>query len=147
MEKEFRKHLNNIIGSTVIHSRAGGGAGSVILMDLNKNGIQYTLWLSCAWRIENGSQIIATSADDIAPNTGLIAQSTRMFEGRQVVSFELSKFNDLFIEFSGNLYLRIFNYVSHSNTDDYNWYFGEPDKNLVFTVTNNFDIKKETYHR
>jgi hypothetical protein len=69
-----------------------------------------------------------------------------MLEGKQVLSFELSKFNDLFIEFSDNLYIRIFNFLSHSNTDDYNWYFGEPERNLVFEITNNFDIKKGTYN-
>jgi hypothetical protein len=146
MEKEFRKYLNNIIGTIVTHSRAGGGAGSIILMDLDKDGIVYTLWIGCNWRIENDSQIVATSTDDITPNTGLVAQSTRMFECRQVVSFELSKFNDLFIGFSDNLYLRIFNDASHSNTGDYNWKFWIPSEELSFTVTNNFDIKKGIYH-
>jgi hypothetical protein len=143
MEKEFRKYLDNIISSTVTHSRAGGGAGSIILMRFDKD--KYNLFIHCTWRIENDKQIIATSADDITPNTGLIAQSAKMFEGRQIVSFELSKFNDLFIEFSDNLYIRIFNFLSHTNTDDYNWRFSVPDENISFKITNHFDIKKGKY--
>jgi hypothetical protein len=146
MEKEFRKYLDNIINSTITYSRAGGGAGSIILMDLDKKGVMYTLWIHCTWRIENDKQVIATSADDITPNTGLIAQSAKMFEGRQIVSFELSKFNDLFIEFSDNLYIRIFNFLSHTNTDDYNWDFCIPSENISFEITNHFDIKKGKYY-
>ena len=146
MKKEFQKKLTNIINSTVTYCRAGGGTGSIIMIELNKDNIQYGLWLNCVWRIENDSKIIATSADDIAPNTGLIAKSAKLLEGKKVVSFELSKFNDLFIEFSDNLFVRIFNIASYSNTDDYNWDFWIPSEDLSFEITNRFKVKKGKYY-
>jgi hypothetical protein len=138
MEKEFKKYLDNIENSTVFLCEIIEYYGSVLRIWLDKDDVQYGLWLACTWRIETGSQIIATSSDDIT----LIAENAKMFEGKQVVSFELSKYNDLFIEFSDNLYIRILNIFSYSNTDNYNWNFWVPSEDLDFEITNNFEIKK-----
>jgi len=148
MKTELKKHLASIIDSTVIYCRAGGGVGSVIMIELlDKNNIRYVLFLNCTWRIENNTKIIATSADDITAEVGLIARSAKMIEGKKVLSFELSKFNDLFIEFSDNVYLRVFNIFSYSNIDDYNWDFCIPSEDLSFEITNSFKVKKGRYSR
>jgi hypothetical protein len=142
MEKELKKHLDNIVNSTVMFCETEENYGSALGIELHKDNIPYGLWLNCTWRIETDSQIIATSSDDIA---GLIAKSAEMLIGKQVVSFELSKFNDLFIEFSDNFYIRVFSIFSYSNTDDYNWSFQVPLEDLSFGITNNFEVKKEKY--
>jgi hypothetical protein len=40
MEDEIKKYLNDIIGSKVTYSRAGGGAGSIISMDISNKDIR-----------------------------------------------------------------------------------------------------------
>jgi hypothetical protein len=146
MEKELKSHLNNIINSTVTFCGTIKDCGTILMIELDKNNIQYYFWLNCIWRIENDSKVIATSADDITTETGLIAKSVKMLEGKQVLSFELSKFNDLFIEFSDNIYIRVLNIFSYSNIDDYNWNFWIPSEDLSFEITNNFDVKRDKYY-
>lgn len=147
MKQDFFRYLENIKLGKVVSSTAGGGAGSIIKIEIENKGILYILFINCTWRIENNNTIIATSADDITAQTGLIAKSAAMLDNKKVISFELSKFNDLFIEFSDDFYIRIFNIFSHSNIDDYNWDFWIPSEDLSYEITNSFDIKKEKYYR
>ncbi len=146
MKKEFFNYLNNIIQSDITYSRAGGGAGSVIVIDLKKDDLEYSLWISCAWRIENKNQIIATSADDAKAVTGLIAKSAKMLEGKVIDSIEISPYYDLRIYFSDGFCLNIFCIFSHTSETDSNWWLAIPDKDLSYEITNNFKIKKGKYN-
>ena len=143
MEKELKEKIENILGLEVIYSRAGGGAGSIISMELSN---KYVLWIECVWRIENKSKIMATSADDIEPNIGLIANSVKMLEGKIISSLKLSPFYDLCINFSDGFCLNIFCIFSYSCECETNWYLAIPEEDLSYEITNHFKIKKGKYY-
>ena len=145
MKKELREYLNNIIQSKVTYCRAGGGAGSIISIELNNNDNLYALWIECAWRIENNNKVIATSADDIEPITGLIARSVKMLEGKVVDLVEINPFYDLRITFTDGFCLNVFCIFSYSCEFETNWYLAIPEQNLTYEITNHFKIKKGTY--
>jgi hypothetical protein len=147
MKKELRKYLNNIIQSEVTYSRAGGGAGSIISIKLNgKDNSLYALWIECDWRIEYKNKVIATSADDIEPITGLIAKSVKMLEGKIVDSVKMTPFYDLRINFSDGFCLNIFCIFSYTYEFETNWYLAIPEQNLAYEITNYFKIKKGSYN-
>jgi hypothetical protein len=147
MEKELRKYLNDIIQSKVTYSRAGGGAGPIISMEVsNHDNFMHDLWIECDWRIEYENKVIATSADDIEPITGLIAKSVKMLEGKIVDSVKMSPFYDLRINFSDGFCLNIFCIFSYTYEFDTNWYLAIPEQNLCYKITNHFKIKKGSYN-
>jgi hypothetical protein len=143
MEKELKKHLNSMKQAKVIYSRAGGGAGSIISMELSN---KYTLWIECTWRIEKKNKVIATSADDIKPRTGLIAKSVKMLEGKIIESVKLTPFYDLCINFIDDFCLRIFCIFSYTYKFGTNWSVSIPKQDLSYEITNHFEIKKGTYN-
>lgn len=146
MKSELMQHLEELQGGTIIKCSAGGGAGSIILMDVtSRSGVLYTLWIECCWRIENSNKVIATSADDIEPITGLIAKSAKKLEKLVIQSVALNSFYDLCIEFSEEFYLRLFCIFSNENDCDVNWWLSIPSKNLCYEVTNLFKVEKGKY--
>lgn len=146
MNRELIKYLEKLKSCIVTYSNAGGGAGSIVLIDIRDNsGFLYTLWIESTWRIEKGNKIIATSADDIEAVTGLIATSVKMLEGKMIDSTELSPFHDLCIYFTDNLRLKVFNIFSYSDEDSINWRLSIPSENICYVVTNQFEVKKELY--
>jgi len=142
MKKKLSKYLNSLLQSKVTYSRAGGGAGSIISMELNNTN---ALWIECTWRIETKNKVVVTSADDIEPVTGLIAKSVKMLEGKIVDSIEINPFYDLCIHFTDGFCLRIFCIFSYSCESETNWYLAIPEQNLTYEITNHFEIKEGTY--
>lgn len=146
MENEFMQYLNSLKQCVVTESSAGGGAGSIILMELTSvENESYILWIECGWRIEIINKVIATSVDDIEAITGLIAKSTKMLEGKVVESINVNPFYDLCINFSDGYCLRVFCIYSYSWVDDINWRLSVPNQNLAYEITNQFKIKKGKY--
>jgi hypothetical protein len=146
MKEELRKYLDNTIQSEINYSRAGGGAGSIISMKLNsKDSTLYALWIECDWRIENKDKVIATSADNIEAVTGLVAKSVKMLEGKIIESIKLSPFYDLCINFTDGFCLNIFCIFSYDYEFETNWYLAIPKQNLVYEITNHFEIKQGVY--
>lgn len=148
MIQELKKNLNKIIQSRVIYSRAGGGAGPIISMELIcKNNDIYTLWVECDWRIENRieKRIVATSMDNTEAITGRVAQSVLSLEEEIIESVELSSFYDLRIHFYSGICLNIFCIFSYDYEFETNWYLAIPKQNLVYEITNYFEIRKGKY--
>lgn len=146
MEVELRKHINNILKSEVTYSRAGGGAGSIISMELrDRDNTLYVLWIECAWRIESENKVIATSADGIEPLIGLVAKSVKMLEGKIIESIRLTPFYDLCINFTDGCCLNVFCIFSYDYEFEINWYLAIPNQNLSLEITNHFKIKKGKY--
>ena len=111
----------------------------------NKDNSLYTLWIECDWRIEDIKKVIATSADNIEPITGLVAKSAKMLEGKIIESIKLSSFYDLCISFKGGFCLNVFCIFSYDYEFETNWYLAIPELDLSFEITNHFKIKKGTY--
>ncbi|GAB2025731.1 hypothetical protein [Lactovum odontotermitis] len=141
--------LQKLIGQKVVKSCAGGGAGSVMEVDFSDDSY-FFIW--CTWRIEQGGEVIVTSADTIAPSgyndsqNGFIGEKVPLLIGGEVVDVKLSPLNDLELLLSNEYRLRIFCDISYSR-DDYahNWEFNIPTKNLSIEVDNHFEIKESPY--
>lgn len=147
MGKELRKYIKTIIGAKISYSRAGGGAGSIISMDVrNKDNSIYSLWVECAWRIENKNKIIATSADSVEASNGLIAQSVKMLENKVIKSIKLTNFYDLLINFTDGFCLKVFCIFSYDCEPCMNWYLAIPEQDLCYEITNFFNVKKGKYY-
>lgn len=147
MKKELRNYLNEIIQSTVTYSRAGGGAGTIICMEFVNNEFNYSLWIDCSWRIIKDKKILTTSMGSIAAVKGGIAKGVKLFENKKVLSIGLLDYYDLHIVFEDNLELYLFCDVSKRNTYGFkqNWDFSIIHKNLSYTITNNYTIKRGKY--
>lgn len=146
MSNKFISTLKGIRQSKVTYSRAGGGAGSVIMMEMNNEVYQYVLFVNCAWRIENKNQIIATSSDDTTANTGLIAKSVKLFEGKIIETIEMTPFYDLIINFTEGFCLKIFSIFSFTSNSNVNWSLCVPSQDISFDITNHFDVKEGKYY-
>lgn len=148
MKTEIFNYFDELINSNVTYSRAGGGAGSVLLIQFDKEGSAYSLFIACTWRIENGDKVITTSADNTTANTGPMAKGVRLLEGQKVLSVQMNKFYDLTLKFENDLRLKLFCDLTPTNvySSDANWDFSVIHEDKVFEVTSNFEIKKGKYY-
>jgi hypothetical protein len=142
------QYLDYIKQANVVYSRAGGGAGSIILMKFHKENSEFTLMIHCAWRIENNNKVIATSAGDTNAITGIVARGAKMLEGKVVSSMEMSSFYDLCIKFEDGFCIKTFSDITYYNilSASRNWSFSIPHDDISFDITKGFKIRKGKYY-
>ena len=140
---EIEENLQKLEDSNIIYSRAGGGAGSILLIKAeNKNAI----WIWCYWEILHDGEILATADDDTTAVVGKVAVAARQLEGKKIKRIELTPpYYDLHIYLDDN-YDLIINCESQPEDEDYplnNWELMMND-NTTYCVTCDFSIIKET---
>ncbi len=142
------KYLFSLNHANVMYSRAGGGAGSIILMKFHKENSEFTLKIHCAWRIEDNNKVIATSAGNTTAMTGIVARGAKMLEGKVVSSVEISSFYDLCIKFEDGFCIRTFCDITYYNilSASVNWDFSIPGEDISFDITKGFKIRKGKYY-
>ena len=140
-------YIDKLIGRKVLTSRAGGGAGSILLIETEGESF-FFIW--CDWRIEKGDHVISTSLDDTTAVTGPIARSAKLLDNKAILSIEMTKQYDLTIKFEEEYCLKLFCLISCSRSEesvlDCNWELSFPDEDLSFEITNNFEIQTSKYY-
>lgn len=144
-ENELKKYLDNISGSKVIICRAGecGNAGFMIAFELSN---KYNFWIYCAWIILDKDKVLATSADELEIRTGLTYKKVQLLEGKIVDSIELNPRNDLFVNFIDDFRLNAFCVILNTYEFSSNWELWIPNQNLIYTVTNHREVKRNKAH-
>lgn len=138
----FTEILQSIVSKTVSSSTVGGGAGSIIKLEVETEDF---IFVYCAWRLEYNGIVLSTSEDDSYPITGLMASTIKRLEGTKVIKIECSPQYDLTIFFEGAYILRIFCDQS-SSEGDFNWDLCSPRNDIAFTVNNRFQIDITAYY-
>lgn len=145
----IRQLLEYIINKKVIYSRSGGGAGSIWLIKF-ENGAD--IFIYCSWRVECNGHVLATEYDDSTAIVGRLASSVRLLEEKQLrlLSFSISKQNDLVLIFEKGYCVRIFCNISHfstenENTYNKNWEFSVKEWNICANITNHFQVDFDKY--
>lgn len=137
--------IQRLNGNVVTYSRAGGGAGSILLIETDA---RIELWLWCYWKIKKSNKVLATADDDTTAVVGKIAVAAKQLEGRKVCKVEMDpSCFDLHIFFDEE-YELIVNCESQPEGETYllnNWELAIVDENVNYSVTCNFTIKKESY--
>jgi len=146
MNSQLIKILQEAKYAKILYCRAGGGAGSVIMMEYVVNDVLYVLFINTVWRIESQHEVIATSADDVEPINGLIAKAVSNLENKAILSVELLAFYDLKISFENNLCLKVFNVFTKNTETNCNWTISIPSQNISLDVTSEFKIKTGCYY-
>jgi len=140
-------YIDKLIGRKVLTSRAGGGAGSILLIETEGESF-FFIW--CDWRIEKGDHVISTSLDDTTAVTGPVARSAKLLDNRVILSIEMTKQYDLIIKFEKEYCLRVFCLISYSrakeNTLGLNWELSFPKEDLSFEITNKFEVRMTKYY-
>ena len=79
--------LQKLQGNRINYSRAGGGAGSILLIETEGNN---SIWIWCYWEILHFGSIIATADDETTANIGKVAIAAKQLEGRIINRIELN---------------------------------------------------------
>ena len=137
---DFESIIQDINEQTVTYSRAGGGAGGILLITFaNDNSI----WIWTYWEIWKNGVLIASVNDDITAITGTVAKAALALEGQTVLKVYLENSN-LMISFSKNYTLKVF-CEYNSESDVANWEYWIPSKDKSFTITSKMEIEEGTY--
>ena len=130
------------INSKVTLSKSGGCVGSLWLIDFDNNT---SFYIYCTWRIEHNNQVLASSNDDSTAIVGRLTRSVKELEGNKLISFNLTKQYDLTLCFENDFSVKVFCDISYSQTDnggtyDTNWDISIPDRDLVISINNYFNV-------
>ena len=134
--------LLSTINSKVILSKSGGSTGSLWLIDFE---YKTSFYIYCTWRIEHNNQVLASSNDDSTAIVGRLTRSVKELEGNKLISFNLTKQYDLTLCFENDFSVKVFCDISYSQTDnggtyDTNWDISIPDRDLVISINNYFNV-------
>ena len=145
MKQELLDSCLKLKNGIITYSRAGGGAGSILLIATNTN---ISLWIWCYWEIKKAGTILANADDDTTAIAGKIAIAARQLEGKRIKKVELdSSCFDLHIFFEED-YELVINCESQPEGEDYplnNWELSLEDLNITYIVTCDFKIRKDTF--
>ena len=145
MKQELLDSCLKLKNGIITYSRAGGGAGSILLIATNTN---ISLWIWCYWEIKKAGTILANADDDTTAMVGKIAVASRQLEGKRISKVELAPlYYDLHI-FLEDDYELVINCESQPEGEDYplnNWELSLEDLNITYIVTCDFKIRKDTF--
>ncbi|WP_455589831.1 hypothetical protein [Bacteroides rodentium] len=140
--------LSQVIGKRVVHSRTGGGAGSIWNLEFEED-MYYMIW--CSWRVEHNGIVLTTCTDDATPLVGRMNKSVEQLIGYKLLSYELSPHYDLTLYFENEFIVRVFcDYGFEADIrEDYpdsNWYFCIVEQDISVTITNYFQLVCTKYY-
>ena len=142
---KLSKSVQMLRNSTIYYSRAGGGAGSILLINTNDN---LSLWIECYWEIKHKGIVIATADDDTTAVVGPIAIAAKQLEGRKIHRVELAPYTldlELFIEDDYVLCIVCEPQPDEDDNLNNNWDFSIIDSNITYCVTCNFTVLQQQY--
>lgn len=143
---KIEEALQLLKGGTVTYSRAGGGAGSILLIQTDS---KISIWIWCYWVIKNSNAILATADDDPTALVGKIAIATKQLEGLRIdkIEFDTSYYN-LHFFFEDGYELIVY---SESQPEEEpvalnNWELYVSNLEINFTLTCQLKVLQEKVH-
>lgn len=139
---DIHQLLSMAIDRKVVHSRTGGGAGSIWKIKF-EGGMNFMIY--CSWRIEYNSIVLTTCGDDATALIGRMNKSVEKLIGFQLLSYELSAHNDLTLYFENDFTVKVFCDLGFEadikeGYPDPNWDFSVPSLNIAVTITDYFQV-------
>ncbi len=141
--RDLVKILQSLYFKMINTASVGGGAGSIIKLELETNDY---LFIYCTWRLEYNNMVLSTSDDDCQAITGLMANTMKKIEGKKIIEIDISPQYDLTFILEESYKLKVFCNVSYSNEGYSNWELCSPQNNLTVTINNHFNIDVATYY-
>lgn len=145
MKQDLFENCIKLENSIITYSRAGGGAGSILLITTNAD---ISLWIWCYWEIKESGTILANADDDATAIVGKVAIAARQLEGKKINKVELDPiYYDLHISLEGD-YELIINCESQPEGEDYplnNWELSVEDLDVTYVVTCNFTMEQDIF--
>lgn len=138
-KSEVTEVLKTLLGKKVIHSRAGGGAGSILLQRY-QNGIQ--IWAWSYWEISQRETLIATADDDITSIIGIVATGARTMEGKRLLGFQLWPDLTICLYFEDDIDYIIFPAMEK---DFLSWEIKDKSNDAVYELNENRKLIKRPY--
>jgi len=133
--------LQMLKGDNIKYSRAGGAAGSILLIETEKNN---SIWIWCYWEILHSGKILATADDDTTANVGKIAVAAMQLEKKRIEKIELAPLiYDLHIFIADEYELKI-NCESQPKGEKYplnNWELLIKNLDIHYSVTCNSTVR------
>lgn len=140
--KILKGHLR---GKKVTKVIAGGSNGSIIILRI---GDDYSLFVYCAWRLEDGNKIITGWQEDYDAENGRLTIGIKELKNNIIAKIDVSRFFDLKIHFKGGEILNVFcDLTPNVKSGDYdeNWVLGDLKENKSYILKNRFNIEVGTY--
>lgn len=145
MKHELLESCLKLENGIVTYSRAGGGAGSILLIATNTN---ISLWIWCYWEIKKNGMMLANADDDTTAIVGKIAVVARQLEGKKIKKVELdSSCFDLHVFLEDDYELAI-HCESQPEGEEHplnNWELSIEDLDITYLVTCDFEIMQDTF--
>ena len=140
--------LSQLINQKVTSCIVGGGAGSIIKMELDSNCY---FFIYSSWRIECNGVVLSTSTDSNEAIIGRMAKAARLLQNNPIISIQVTDQYDLTIHCENKYCLKSFSDISYSQTEgdgtyDCNWGLYIPNQNICYEINNFFELKTEKYY-
>lgn len=141
--KELENTLDSLLGLPVFKIVAGGSNGSIIILYFGERKSQKSLSIYCSWRLSKDNEVLTGSNESSRTR---IPKSLKKLKNLHLAKFVVSSLYDLTLEFTDGICLNIFcditAYYPQKNYNE-NWYLADDSQNIVFTITNKFEIVKD----
>ncbi|MEJ7768065.1 MAG: hypothetical protein WKF89_09650 [Chitinophagaceae bacterium] len=98
--------ISKLSGKQITKTIVGGSNGSIIILRIGIN--EFSLKVSCVWRLEMRDQIITGWNESNDSLNGVMTKEIKQLNGDTIKSVKMSEFFDLALEFFSGKVLRLF---------------------------------------
>lgn len=145
MEQVLLESCLKLENGIVTYSRAGGGAGSILLIATNTN---ISLWVWCYWEIKKSGTILANADDETTAIVGKIAVAAKQLEGKRICKVQLGPLNydlHIFLEDDYELVINCESQPEGEGNSLNNWELSFEDLDITYIVTCDFTIRQDSF--
>lgn len=140
--------IKEIKGLEIIKVIAGGGNGSIVVLDIESDNNKYTLFIYCCWRMTLNDKVIIGWNDDIISEDSSSLKILRSIKNSTIIDIEENDYGDFNLHLSNDKKLQIFcDITSNGNKDDINenWSLCDIKNNKCYNFNNRYDIVLGSY--
>ncbi|MCR9262576.1 MAG: hypothetical protein NXH86_00375 [Flavobacteriaceae bacterium] len=140
--------LINIKNAEVTKVIAGGGNGSILLIDFETRIEKYVIYIYCTWRLTLKINALSSSVDNLENPSSLSVVELKKLVGDTIIEISANELGDFSIFLKSGKRLDVF--CDITSTDDSeenreNWTLCNINKNECYSYTHRFDFYKESY--
>lgn len=134
------QEFKSLVGNRILHSRAGGAAGSVLSIHFSENKIHASakILIWCHWRLSRNNLPIVSSTESYQVG-GPLCTIPQFLEGLEIKKIIFNNVLDYSMRFTNNYQLDVFSDQTPNSVYSYeNWTLAVIEKNIYYELSKEY---------
>lgn len=146
----IKNKFDQLEGALVVKIIAGGGNGSILLMEIQKGHIEYIIYIYCVWRlfVFDSKRTIIGWNDDLTDLDSNSIKQLKSIENSFISNVKINEHGDFVLSFDNESKLSVFCDITSDGEKaelEDNWTLCDTVQNVCYNFNNRFNIVTTKY--